>query len=202
MTWVDLAVGGVLLLSALLAALRGFVREVLGLAAWIGAGFVALRVGPMLEPFFAGYVEEPPIVQGLGLLSAFVVALAVFSLVAIFVARVVRGPVLGGINRTLGLVYGLVRGAALVVAAYILVGLAIHVDRWPPAVLQSSSMGLAYDGATLVVGMLPDRFRPQLQAPPSVNPTAADSASGGVVSTARASSGTSAPAGAGTAAHQ
>jgi membrane protein required for colicin V production len=169
MTWVDLAVGGVLLVSALLAALRGFVREVLGLAAWAGAFVASIRFAPMLEPIFAGYVEEPPIVEGLSLLTGFIVALILFSLVAIFVAKLVRGTVLGSVNRTLGLVYGLVRGAALVVAAYILVGLAIHVDRWPPAVLQSRSMGLAYAGANLVVGLLPDRYRPQLQAPPSTD---------------------------------
>jgi membrane protein required for colicin V production len=195
MNWVDLAVAGVLLVSGLLAAMRGFVREVLGLIAWAGAAYVALRVSPSLEPFFAGYVEEPPIVEGLALLTGFIVALVVFSLVAIFISKLVRGTVLGGINRTLGLVYGLLRGAALVVAAYILVGLAIHVDRWPPPVLKSGSMGLAYAGASLVVGLLPDRYRPPIQPPPSadaaVTPTGVvaagsgkpQAASGGVVGT-------------------
>jgi membrane protein required for colicin V production len=102
----------------------------------------------------------------LSLGAAFIVALLIFSVIAMLLGRLVRGSIFGGIDRLLGLVYGLVRGAALVVAAYIIVGLGIHADRWPPPVLQSASVGLAYDGATWVVGMIPEEYRPQLQSPP------------------------------------
>ena len=43
MTWVDLVVFAVLAISALLAFMRGLVREVLGLAAWVGAAARKVR---------------------------------------------------------------------------------------------------------------------------------------------------------------
>jgi len=164
--WVDFVVAAVLLVSALLACLRGFIREILGLLAWGGAAFVAVSTGSMLEPLFAKVSAEPPIVSALALGTAFIAALLIFSLVAILLARGVRSSIFGGFDRLLGFFYGLVRGAVLVVAAYIVAGLGIHTDRWPPAVLQSASMGWAYDGAVWAVSLVPEEYRPQLQAPP------------------------------------
>jgi len=166
MNWVDLVVILVLVLSALLACLRGFVREVLGLAAWVGAAFVAASTEERLEPFFAGFSAEPPVVSALALGTAFIVALVIFSLVAISLARLVRGSIFGSLDRLLGLFYGIARGVVLVIAAYIVVGLGVHTDRWPPAVLHSASIGLAYTGAAWAVGLMPEEYRPQVQAPP------------------------------------
>jgi membrane protein required for colicin V production len=176
MNWVDGVVLAVLVVSALLACLRGLVREVLGLAAWGGAAFVAVNTGGMLEPFFAQLSSEPPVVSALALGSAFIVALLIFSVVAILIARLVRGSIFGGLDRLLGLFYGIVRGAALVVTAYIVVGLGIHADRWPPPVLHAASLPLAYDGASWVIRMLPEEYRPQLQAPPDAQPNAGNTA--------------------------
>ncbi len=61
-----------------------------------------------------------------------------------------RASPIGGLDRTLGLVFGLVRGAALVVLAYIIAGMVVQVDRWPDAVLQARSLPLVYQGASWV----------------------------------------------------
>ena len=50
MTWVDLVALAVLAVSALLAFMRGLVREVLGLGAWIGAGTAAYFGLPLARP--------------------------------------------------------------------------------------------------------------------------------------------------------
>jgi len=167
MTWFDLVVIALLAASALLAFLRGFVREILGVIAWVGAAFVGVSTGSMFEPFFSGFSAEPPIIDALSLGTAFILALVIFSIIAMIIGRIVRGSVLGGVDRTLGAVYGLVRGVVVVVAAYIGIGMGIHVDRWPEPVLQSRSMGLAYAGAAFVVGWLPDEWRPVIQPPPT-----------------------------------
>ena len=60
MTWVDLAVLGVLALSALVAFLRGLVREVLGLAAWIGAIFAGVWALPRVRPKFQEWLGASP----------------------------------------------------------------------------------------------------------------------------------------------
>ena len=174
MTWVDLVVILALVASALLACLRGFVREALGIIAWLGAAYVAADSGAILEPFYSGFSAEPPIVDALSLGTVFLIALLVFSVVASLLAKLVRGSVLRSLDRSLGVVYGLARGAALVVAAYIVVGLGVHVDRWPTPVLQSRTLPFAYEGAAWVVAQLPETYRPPLQQPPAGREANAD----------------------------
>ena len=167
MTWVDLVVLGVLAVSALLAFMRGFVREVLGIGAWVAAVLVAIWAFPFARPHFREWLGAPDLVDPVTFAAVFIVTLLVLLLVSHWIAVLVRGSVLGGLDRTLGLVFGLVRGAALVVFAYIAVGLVIPVDRWPGAVLQARTLPVAYAGAAWTAAQLPPDYRPKLQSPPA-----------------------------------
>src|SRR6516165_8008833 len=130
MTWVDIVVLGVLAISALLAFLRGFVREVLGIGAWVGAAAVALWGYPFARPRFEHWLSgSPDLVTPVTYATLGIVTLLVLLMISHWIGNLVRGSVLGGLDRTLGLVFGLVRGAVLVVVAYILAGLVIPVDR-------------------------------------------------------------------------
>lgn len=167
MTWVDLAVLGVLAISALLAFMRGLVREVLGIGAWIGAIFVAIEAMPTARNIARQWITEPVWVDPAAFLSVFLVTLIVLSIVARLIGGLVRGSVLGGVDRTLGLVFGLARGAALVILAYILAGLVEPMDRWPTPVLEARTLEPAFQGANWVVQQLPADYRPRIYAPPS-----------------------------------
>ena len=72
----------------------------------------------------------------------------------------------GSIDRTLGVVFGLVRGAALVMVAYIAAGLLVTPERWPEPVLQARALPYAYQGAAWLVGQLPPQYRPKVPEPP------------------------------------
>jgi membrane protein required for colicin V production len=167
MTWVDLAVLGVLAMSALLAFMRGLVREVLGIGAWAGAIVAAIEAMPTARGFVRQWITEPIWVDPAAFLSVFLVTLIVLSIVARLIGRLVRGSVLGGVDRTLGLVFGLARGAALVILAYILAGLVEPLDHWPAPVLEARALDPAYQGASWAVQQLPADYRPRIYAPPS-----------------------------------
>ena len=137
MNWVDLAVLAVLLVSALLALMRGLVREVLGIGAWVGAGFFAVWAFPMVRDRFRGWVGSPDLGDPVAFGTLFLVAVIFLSVISGMAGSVVRMSLLGGIDRTLGVVFGLLRGAALVAFAYIAVGMAVPVDNWPPVVLEA-----------------------------------------------------------------
>lgn len=174
MTWVDLAVLGVLAISAVLAFARGLVREVLGIGAWVGAIIVAIWAKPYAEPRFREWLGQPDLVVPVSFGAVFVVTLLILLLVSGWIAALVRGSVLGGLDRTLGLVFGLVRGAAVVVFAYIAAGMVVPIEKWPPPVLQARTLPLAYDGAAWTVAQLPDGYKPRLYAPPPAPETTAD----------------------------
>jgi len=166
MTWVDLAVLGVLAISALLAFMRGLVREVLGIGAWIGAVAAAIEGLPLARSFVGNWVGKPEWIDPVSFLVVFLVSLIFLSLIARVIGRSVRGSALGGVDRTLGLVFGLVRGAALVILAYIMGGMVVSVDHWPDAVRDARCLDQAFAGAKWVVRQLPDDYRPRLYAPP------------------------------------
>jgi membrane protein required for colicin V production len=166
MTWVDLAVLGVMAISALLAFMRGLVREVLGIGAWVGAVAAAIEGLPYARTIVRNWMGTPEWVDPISFAAVFLVSLIVLSLIARAIGRTVRDSSLGGVDRTLGLVFGLARGAALVILAYIIGGMAVSVDHWPDPVLEARSLEPAFMGARWVVRQLPDDYRPRLYAPP------------------------------------
>lgn len=166
MTWVDLAVIGVLAASAVLAFLRGFAREVLGIGAWAGAVAAGLLLFPLARPYVRKLLGQPDLVEPVTFGLIFIVTLVILLLISHWIANLVRGSVLDGLDRGLGLLFGLARGAVLVVVAYIAGGLVIPAERWPPPVLQARALPLAYEGASWAVDRLPQAYRPRLYPPP------------------------------------
>jgi membrane protein required for colicin V production len=163
MTWVDGVVLAVLVLSAALAYFRGLVREVLSVGAWIGAAIVGVVLEPQTKPLAAQYVEPDWLATGVAIGAVFLLVLVVLKIITAWIAGRVQRSMLGGVDRALGLVFGLARGAFVVVLAYIVGGLAMPAaDRWPQPVREARSLPLAADGARWIVERLPADFRPQL----------------------------------------
>ncbi|MGH7066566.1 MAG: CvpA family protein [Acetobacteraceae bacterium] len=173
MNWVDLLVLGVALLSALFGFARGLVREVLGIGAWIGAAVITAVAFPWASSQARHAIANPGIADGVAIAAVFLVCLVVLSLIAAWIGGVVRSSALGGLDRTLGLIFGLARGAVLVVLAYIVVGLIEAPAAWPPAVLEARALPYAYDGAVWMVHLLPPHYRPAVARPPSAGGGAA-----------------------------
>ena len=173
MNWVDLIVLGVVGLSAVLAFMRGLVREVLGIGAWVGAGFFAAWAEPFVDARFIRWVgADYGRFAALG--AMFLVALIVLSVVSGIVGGVVRTSMLGGMDRTLGMVFGLLRGAVLVAFAYIAAGWVVTTDQWPAPVRDARTLPLAYQAAVLGVDLLPPQYRPHVAPPPTGRETRVD----------------------------
>ena len=124
MNWVDLAVLGVIALSALVGLMRGLVREVLGLAAWAAALLIASPYGvfPYVQPFARQNIADSGIADGVAFGLVFLAALVVLSVVVSRISYAVRGSVLGGLDRTLGLPFGVARGVVLFAVAFVVGG--------------------------------------------------------------------------------
>lgn len=167
LNWVDLAILAVIVFSGLLAFMRGFVREVLSIGAWVGAGFFATWSFPFVQDRFRGWVGNKDIADPVAFGVMFLVGLIFLSVIAGIIGSVVRGSVLGGMDRTLGVVFGVARGAALVVFAYVAGGLIVNADRWPEPVLAARSLPYAYAGAVWAVELLPENYRPRIATPPA-----------------------------------
>jgi membrane protein required for colicin V production len=167
MTSVDLAVLGVMILSGLLAFSRGLIREVLSIGAWLGAAAIAVAGLPRIRPLVEPYVPSPEWTDPVCYIILFLVSLIILSVVAKAIGGAVRSSVISGIDRTLGLLFGLARGAVLAVAVYIVACLAIPPDRWPLPVLESRSLPYIYSGAEWAARQIPQEYRPTVLPPPA-----------------------------------
>jgi len=126
-TIIDAVVAVVILLSAILAYSRGFVREALAIVGWIAAAVLAFIFAPQAEPL----VKQIPILDKylgdsceLAIIAAFAgvfaVALIVMSIFTPLFASAVQRSALGGIDQGLGFLFGVLRGMLLVAIAFLI----------------------------------------------------------------------------------
>ncbi len=162
MTSADFVLLAIVAVSAFVAFVRGFVREVLGIAAWAAAAYVAWRGYPVANPYVLGWIPNKQFADIATYGIVFVLALIIFTIITNIIGRAVRGSVLGGLDRTLGLAYGVLRGALIGIIAYIVAGMAIPPAQWPQPVRQARLLPFAHDGAVWLAGLLPGGFRPRV----------------------------------------
>lgn len=165
MTWADGIAVAIVLLSGLLALARGFVREILGVFAWVTSGLVALSAYGAFEPFVLHYVSNPKLALPLTIAAVFLVVLIILTIIVSFIVSLVRDSVLSGLDRTLGLVFGLVRGALIVCLLLIFVSIFLQPAEWPAAVINAEFLPATETGASFLISLLPARFRPVLGHP-------------------------------------
>jgi membrane protein required for colicin V production len=124
-TIIDGVVAVIIVLSALLAYSRGFVREAMAIVGWIVATVLAFMFAPQVEHL----VKEIPVVGGfladsceLAIIGAFAlvfaVALIISSLFTPLFSSIVQRSILGGIDQGMGFLFGVVRGILLVAVAF------------------------------------------------------------------------------------
>jgi len=104
--------------SGLFAFLRGFIKEVLSIIAWFGAVVIALYSVPYLRPFALRFTPSDRLANAASAFVAFIVALIILSLITAAIANRVKDSPAGGIDRTFGFLFGLVRGALLACLIY------------------------------------------------------------------------------------
>ncbi len=157
-TFVDGIVAVVLLGSAGLAFMRGFVHEVLAIGAWAGAGFAAWWGFPHVQPWFRAQIAAPLVADGIAALALFLVALLVLSLVTRTVSNQVRKSALNSVDSSLGFVFGLARGALVLSVAYIGVTWLVQPGPLPLWLEGARTRPWLQRGADAVQGALPQGF--------------------------------------------
>ncbi|MDR2219830.1 MAG: CvpA family protein [Methylobacillus sp.] len=123
MTVFDYSVIAILAVSVLLSMMRGFVRETLSLAGWVIAFFVAKWYAPALAPLLPPSITDEPVRLLAAFLALFLVTLLAVSLIAMALSEAFKLVHLGGLDKLLGAVFGLTRGALFVAIIVLLGGL-------------------------------------------------------------------------------
>lgn len=138
MNWADWAIVSILVLSALISIMRGFVKEALSLATWVAAVIVAMVFGERLAILLIDHIATPSVRELAAFAMLFVATLLVGAMVSYLIGALVRATGLSGTDRLLGMLFGLARGFVVVMALLIFLPGIIPVDQdiwWQESIL-------------------------------------------------------------------
>jgi membrane protein required for colicin V production len=155
MNMLDLSVLAVVALSAIFAFARGFVREALSIVAWAGAALITYFSFNAVYGVISKAIHTPLLAYVVDGAGVFFTSLIVLTIVTGYIARFVRFSALSPIDRTLGLLFGVARGLAVVCLAYLLLDISVPPSDRPGWVKQARSTPFLHEGADILRSVLP-----------------------------------------------
>lgn len=114
MPWIDLLIIAILLISTVFSIMRGFARDAISLAAWILAFVIAISLGDKFALILPQSVEDPRIRMGISVTVLFIATLIIGIIANFLLAGFVNMAKLGNLDRSLGALFGFVRGVVIV----------------------------------------------------------------------------------------
>ena len=131
MIWIDYAILAVIGISGVISLMRGFVREALSLAGWVAAFWIALALSGRVAAWLEGYVTVPSVRVAIAFAVLFFGVLLMCGVVLRMVGLLVERTGMSGTDRTLGIVFGVLRGIVVMGVLVLLAGLTpLPRDSW------------------------------------------------------------------------
>jgi membrane protein required for colicin V production len=155
-TLLDVILLVVMLISALLAMVRGFMREVLSIASWAAAALLTLYAYPRLKPVVLQYFSNDIVASAITVGGVFLGTLLVVSVVTIKISDTILDSRVGALDRTLGFLFGLARGLVIVVVAFLFFNWLVPDRSQPEWVKNAKSLVVLKRTGESLMSMLPD----------------------------------------------
>ncbi|MCM2442073.1 CvpA family protein [Agrobacterium vitis] len=155
---------GVVLFSAVLAMIRGFSREILSIASWVGAIAAAYYLYPFILPYVKNYTNDQRIAVAASAGGVFLLALILISFITSRIADFIIDSRIGALDRTLGFLFGAARGILLLVVAVAFWNWLIDAKQRPDWVNNAKSKPFLDALVVKLEAVLPDDIEPQLRA--------------------------------------
>ena len=164
MIWIDYAILAIVGISGVISLMRGFVREALSLAGWIAAFWIAIAYCGRGAAFLDGYVTERSWREAIAFVVLLVVVLVAAGIVLRMAGVVVQKTGMSGTDRSLGIVFGVLRGIVITGMLVLLAGLSAlpAAPWWSQSLLLPNFVELAQEIGTY----LPDDVRRELDFDP------------------------------------
>lgn len=178
-TPVDIGALVLLVIAGAMGLSSGFIHSVLFIGSWVLAGVGAWRLTPHLQPEVQKYVASEQIAYFSTLLAIFVVLLIVLTLFASAIGRAVRASGLKGLDKIVGMAFGLVCGLVVLATGFLLYTYIVKPATLPPIIANARLFPLVKEAAELIEPELPEAFKtraqrisPKAPEPPPIPPPA------------------------------
>jgi membrane protein required for colicin V production len=157
-SYLDLGLIVVVLVSALLAMLRGFTREILAIGSWIAAAAAAYALHPMALPLVKPYIAKDSIALAVTVATIFLLTLIIVSLITVRISDLILDSKIGALDRSLGFVFGAGRGFLLCTIAFVFFAFLVPEKSYPTWVQDSKTRPLLEATGSSLQAMLPDNL--------------------------------------------
>jgi membrane protein required for colicin V production len=114
MNGIDLAIGAILIFSIIIGLTRGFAREFLSLFSWMTSGFLTYLTYPIVHAFLKNKIQNPMLADISSVISTFAFFLLLFGLFSHVLSNWIQNSGLGGLDRSLGILFGVLRGVMII----------------------------------------------------------------------------------------
>lgn len=161
---VDYVVLGILLISGLIAAYRGFLKETLSVSSWLVAALAAVFFWPVTKPFARALIDIQILADILALVGVFFLILIPASFVSFRLSEIVRDSRAGPLDRSLGFVFGLARGLLVVGLGYVVFTSLASEENHPDWVREARMLPVVRGTAEVILS-LGEKNKKQNDAP-------------------------------------
>ena len=155
-TLLDIVLIVVMLISGLLAMVRGFMREVLSIAAWVLAAGATVYSYAKLLPYAKQYFNNDVVATVVVVGGVFLLTLLVVSIFTVRISDMVLDSRVGALDRTLGFLFGLARGLVIVVVAFLFFNWLVPDRSQPEWVKNAKSLVVLKNTGDKLMSMLPE----------------------------------------------
>ena len=156
LTLLDIGLLVVMLISGILAMVRGFMREILSIAAWLIAAVVTLYGYARIEVFVREYVSNDLLAKGIAIGGLFLITLLIVSLFTVKISDLVLDSRVGALDRSLGFIFGLARGLIIMVVAFLFFSWLVPAKSQPDWVTNARSRVVLQATGDWLLSILPD----------------------------------------------
>ncbi|MCW5680456.1 MAG: CvpA family protein [Xanthobacteraceae bacterium] len=181
-TYLDMGLLAVMLISGVLAMVRGFLREVFSIASWVLAALAAVYGYQRVLPYVKQYVNNDLIATGIAAGGIFLITLLIVSLITVKISDMVLDSRIGALDRTLGFIFGLARGLIVMVVAFIFFLWLVPEKSLPSWAAEARSFHILKNTGDWLISVLPDDIEARVRSilnrrgtsddatPPDANP--------------------------------
>jgi len=178
----DLMVIGIVLISGLLASVRGFAREVLAIGSWVAAAIAAYALHPRVLIFLEPHIANHQVSIAAAIAIVFLAVLVIATMITVKISDLILDSSIGTLDRTLGFLFGAARGFLIAAIAFLFFDKLVGEKQYPDWIRDAKTRPMLKETGDQIISLLPsdpgflDRLKAKAAGADAANGTASDPA--------------------------